>query len=430
MRVAKCFSGRQVLALCLLLATAGPVQAGRGLLLNAYGAEALAMGGADVAVARDTNAINNNPAGLTQIKDGAFDVQIYPYYALFNHSDSLGNDEATDDPAGSLLAGGYAWRLSAWPNWVAGIGLYTQGGSGIGHSDLLTKFGNRDEVSANIGVSKLASAVAWQARDNLSIGLTLGLSYAMGRQKYFFNTSDTSDPNQPFFGLRFDGGTALSANVLIGIQYQPRANWNLAVVYTSKTDLSLTGGTATLNFESIGLGKVRYANARLQGLAFPQEIDVGLSWKPRPRWLLSVEFNWLDFSRALDSTRFRADSPSNDAASLQIDVTTPLRWRDQYVYAAGVAYSLSEKTTLRAGFNVENNPIRGEFATPALNLGQEREIVIGFGRKLGGGWSLDSALEYQIPVTHRYTNSALPLGDQVQDRYGLLAVVLAISRRW
>ncbi len=413
-----------------LLFGSGQVQAGRAFLPNGYGSEALGMAGADVAVARDTNAINTNPAGLTQIRHRAFDAQIQPYISGFKHEDSLGNNELLTDPIGALTAAGFASRFTSHPDWVWGLGMYGQGGTSVGYDNLLTEYGNRDIVSANIGVLKLAGSLAWKVRENLSVGTTLGLFYSFGRQKFFPETSDNSDPTAPFFGLRFDDGSGISGNILVGIQYQPKEQWTVGLVYTSKTDLRLTGGTATLNFESVGLGRVHYDNARLEGFALPQQIDLGVAWRPDARWLVSAEFNWLDYSRALSSSRFRADTPNNPGAPANIDSVTQLRWRDQYVYAFGLAYTLSDKTILRSGFNVENNPVRGETATPPLGLGQERSISIGFGHELESGWHFDAAFEYQLPSTHSYSNPELPLGEKVDNRYALYDFMFSIARRW
>ena len=41
-----------------------------GLNLIGFGTESVAMGGADTAVARDTSALNTNPAGLGQLEIG------------------------------------------------------------------------------------------------------------------------------------------------------------------------------------------------------------------------------------------------------------------------------------------------------------------------------------------------------------------------
>ena len=52
--------------------------AANGFYLTGYGNESMLMGGADVAVARDAFAANNNAAGMTQLKGQAFDFS-YPF---------------------------------------------------------------------------------------------------------------------------------------------------------------------------------------------------------------------------------------------------------------------------------------------------------------------------------------------------------------
>jgi len=96
----------------LLLAVLGwvvPAVASNGLNLIGFGAESVGMGGADLAVARDTTAMNTNPAGLTQIRGHRVDLYGAATYALdVRHRDAFGNDRAvatnTISPPGSATA--------------------------------------------------------------------------------------------------------------------------------------------------------------------------------------------------------------------------------------------------------------------------------------------------------------------------------------
>lgn len=54
-------------------AAGDPAFATNGINLIGFGAESTLMAGADIAVARDTSALNTNPVGLTQIRGQAFD---------------------------------------------------------------------------------------------------------------------------------------------------------------------------------------------------------------------------------------------------------------------------------------------------------------------------------------------------------------------
>ena len=64
----------RMVTLLALVVTCTSAHATNGINLIGFGAESTLMGGADVAVARDTSALNTNPAGLTQIKAAVRDL--------------------------------------------------------------------------------------------------------------------------------------------------------------------------------------------------------------------------------------------------------------------------------------------------------------------------------------------------------------------
>ena len=83
-------AGAVLALLCLFPAPAHPTN---GLNMIGFGAESVAMGGADLAVARDTSAMNNNPAGIARIPGSALDVYGAIAYPLsVAHRDQFGND--------------------------------------------------------------------------------------------------------------------------------------------------------------------------------------------------------------------------------------------------------------------------------------------------------------------------------------------------
>ena len=59
--------------LALGLSASLPATATNGINLIGFGAESTLMGGADTAVARDTSALNTNPASLAKIQGHMFD---------------------------------------------------------------------------------------------------------------------------------------------------------------------------------------------------------------------------------------------------------------------------------------------------------------------------------------------------------------------
>ncbi|KAF1698622.1 hypothetical protein CSC66_17090, partial [Pseudoxanthomonas kaohsiungensis] len=140
-------------------------------------------------VSRDGNAININPAGMTQIKGTRYDGSLVPFWAFnYKHADEVNDEASMDSPLGILANQSYVTQ-AYHPDLRFGVGVFVSGGTGVGYKDLNTIYGTRDEYSAVLGVTKLASAVAWQANDKLSLGLGLNLTYSSTRQKLFPNTS-------------------------------------------------------------------------------------------------------------------------------------------------------------------------------------------------------------------------------------------------
>ena len=82
---------------CALIFCSSAACATNRLNLIGYGAESSLMGG-DVAVARDTAALNTNPAGLMQLRGPALDVYGASSYALdVGHTDLIGNNLQVDN---------------------------------------------------------------------------------------------------------------------------------------------------------------------------------------------------------------------------------------------------------------------------------------------------------------------------------------------
>lgn len=431
------------ISVALLLAMVPPAFAGHGLNVIGSGTESLGMAGADSAVARDTAAVNINPAGLTQLTTRSTDVSIEPFHTgQLGHSDVYGNDRNENDiPFGVILTSSHAQPLARWPGVVAGIGLFAQGGTGFGYENMSTVFGTKDDLSSIFGVFKLAAGLGWKANEQLSLGATLGVSYASARQKLFPNTSVApveNDPDDPsddlpgFFGLRFDGGESVAPNFKLGLQYRISPTVTLGLAYNSKTRLDLDGATLKVNYESIGLGRVTYRDAKLDGFALPQEFGVGLAWQATPRWLLATELNWLDWSDALKSTRLRARKPNAPGLpeELQtVDLRQALNWRDLYAFSLGAAWTYDEKTILRVGFDRVRNPSPRETTSPLLNVFAQNEFTFGFSRTLDPKHVFGFALQYQLPESVRYTNPNLPFGPNAQERYEVIGLIFSLAWR-
>jgi long-chain fatty acid transport protein len=399
-----------------------PALATNGINLIGFGAESTLMGGADTAVARDTSALNTNPAGLTQISRRTFDG----FGSLLRttdlaHEDALNNQHA-DNRYTLLAGGGYAQPLQNMPCSV-GVGFFTQGGAGAVFKHINTAFGTNDEMSSLFGIAKITPGFGCQVTDNLSIGASLSLVYATIEQKFFYDTS-----NAAFAGFKNEGASALRFGLKLGAQYKLNDAWTLGASYTEKTELPLTDGAAKFNMAGSGLGVVKYNNLSIKGFALPREVAIGVAFKPNEDWLLSAKVNWVNWSDAINDVTTSATDPSNALAPQSIVTVNPQNWHNQIVYALGAAYSYDDFTTLYAGYNYGKNPVPEKNSSPLLAAILESHVTLGFARKLNDTWKLTSGIEYLLPAKVTYDSPLFGNNAEVRNEGAFFHFML--SKRW
>lgn len=409
------------------LATVGltisfPAFATNGINLIGFGAESSLMGGADTAVARDTSALNTNPAGLVQIQGKLFDG----FGSLLRttdlaHEDALNNQHA-DNRYTLLAGGGYAQSLEAMPC-TAGVGFFTQGGAGAVFKHINTVFGTNDEMSSLFGIAKITPGIGCQVTDKLSLGASVSLVYATIEQKFFYNTSNTV-----FSGFKNEGASALRFGLKLGAQYKLNDAWTLGASYTEKTELPLTDGTAKFNMTGNGLGIVKYNNLSIKGFALPREVAIGAAFKPNEDWLLSAKVNWINWADAINDITTSASDPNNPTAPQSIVIVSPQNWHNQIVYALGAAYAYDDATTFYAGFNHGKNPMPEKNSNPLLAAILEDHITLGFSQKLNETWKLTSGIEYLLPAKVTYDSKLF--GKDAEVRNEGFFVHMMLSKRW
>jgi len=403
-----------------------------GLNMIGFGAESIGMGGADLAVARDTSAWNTNPAGIAQIPKRRLDLFGAGATPItMAHRDRFGNDAEVSNRNAFLAGGGYAGRLSGGPVSM-GIGVFGQGGTGSVYKDLATPFGNRDELSTLFRIAKVTPGVACRIGDALFLGTSLQVVYADIRQKVFPGTSfvDPSDSSNAFFGFESKGMKGVSAGVKLGVMYRIGGRATIGAAYTSRIPIRLKDGELTANLSATGLGKVRYRDARIEGLSLPREAGLGISFRPVRTLLLATEVNWLDWSGSIRRSTLRASDPDNPAAPPNLEAPSTHNWRDQYVLALGLAWEATNRLILRAGYNYGRNPIPAETMSPLMAAHAKHHMTAGGGYAFGPSWRTDLAIEYTLNNKVTYHNPELPFGPGAQSEGEAIAAHVMISRAW
>jgi long-chain fatty acid transport protein len=410
----------------------GLAHASNGLNLIGFGAESTQMAGADVAVARDACALNTNPAGLTQISHASAQLFESTARALdVSHQDQFGNDVGVSKKYIPVASGAYGERLGG-SDWVAGLGAFVQGGAGDVYKHLDTAFGTRDDLWSLFGILKLTAGAGYRVNDAVSLGASVAAVYAKTKQRIFAGTSifNQANPRASFFGYELDGLSGVNAGLRVGAMWQLNRDVTLGAVFANRVTLPQRNGSMDVDMNAIGLGSVHYSNARIDGLALPLELSTGASYRPDARWMIAFKWSWLNWGDALKTSTLTATGPNNPLAPSTLSSTAMLDWKNQNVLAIGVERVLDERTVVRGGFNYGRNPIPPQTLNPLLAAIGESHLTLGFSRRMGRTWAVDSGIEYLFTKSVTYTNPELPFGQNAQERDGYIALSVGLSRTW
>jgi long-chain fatty acid transport protein len=402
-----------------------------GMLLTGYGTESIFMGGADVAVSRDAFAAISNPSGMTQLAGQALDIEVIPTYDLkVTHTDAFNDHKERSNRFITVSNGAYARRFEH-SAFAAGVGLVVQGGIGWVYSGLNTNpalGGQRDDAAAMFAVIKMA--LAWEVNDQLSLGVALGVNYFAGSQELFPNTAANPSPALPsgFNGFRFKGAGGIGLNSKWGLQYRPAKDVTIGVTYSTQTSIPMKNGYLRMNFSNLGLGVVRYDNAKLEGFRLPEELAVGIAFRPAPALLVSLQDKWYNWSDAINALQLVATNPRTAGAPSKIVIPSTAGFIDQHVIEMGVAYDYDENNTLMAGFNYGRQPIPSQNVNPIFAPIVARHYMAGIVHKINPEWQIAGGVEMYMPQQATYDSPLF--GANARDYIYTEIFHFSVGRRW
>ena len=128
--------------------------------------------------------------------------------------------------------------------------------------------------------------------------------------------------------MKIDGLKAFAAGAQVGALYRMTDRLALAVAYSTGSDLDLKNGSVRADFEAIGLGRVKYRDAEVDGFRVPQQASAGASIRATDDLLLALELTWINWDSALNKVTLKAKKPNDPAAPRRLEVETDLDWRD------------------------------------------------------------------------------------------------------
>jgi len=378
--------------------SAGPAAATNGMEMIGYNPRSQGMGGADIAVDADAQAVSCNPAVVCQQAPSSATAGFSLLMPHLNLKDAGGNDVDGDQQYFPMPLLGYVHTLSTMPL-TLGVGVYAQGGMGVDFKNVNTGMGTQDQLMSEVAFLRINPIVTYRPADWVSVGATVLVGYAKMKFNFFPESYSPGRDGTPgtgddFAGMRVEDLKSWGVAGRIGTQIKLGPTMRLGAAYTTQTSLSLDDGAATLNFGGM---KAKY-DAKMDEFTWPQELEFGVAYLPIPGLTLAADAKWINWSDAINTPVLKLSNANAPGAPPQIEVPFQMKWDDQWVFAVGAEYAINAKHTVRAGFNYGKNPVPDEFLNPLFPAIVEKHLTFGYGLNLGK-WAVDVAYEHAFENT-------------------------------
>ncbi len=383
-----------IMVAVLIMAWPSAALATNGMNMIGTGAVASGMGGADVAVPAGCTAIAGNPAQLATTCNkvvSAGTALLMPKMDVKTPGSSEVGNENQTFPLPFL---GYAQRIGVSP-WSVGLGIFAQGGMGVDFREVPAGPGAKDDLYSQVAFLRFAPTVAYNVTDSFTLGASLFAGYATVNYEFF--------PNLPM-GQSVTGLSSYTLAGRLGMNYQINEKWAVGGTYTSKSSMDLENGEMKANFGAMGV--VTYKDVSMEDFTWPQQFEVGLSFRPSPKWLLAFDISWINWANAIETVKVKASNP-NVAVPPQfqnLDVPFIMDWKDQWVFALGAQYEINQNWTVRAGYNYGASPVPDETLNPLFPAIVEHHATVGFTFTYGD-FDIDFAYEHGFENTQKNTGA-------------------------
>jgi long-chain fatty acid transport protein len=206
-------------------------------------------------------------------------------------------------------------------------------------------------------------------------------------------------------------GNAVMAN--IGFQWAATKELSIGATYRPEVDFGDLTGSATITgltatgAVAAGGTAVAKGNMRIVGFKWPETIGVGVAFQATPALLLAADYKNIGWKSVMQQFHMKFTSGGQVA-----EFGLNQNWKDQNVFALGLAYKMTDAVTLRAGANLSDNPIPEANMTPYFPATVENAYTLGLGWAVSKEGSLDFSASFIPDVSVTNAGCANPGGQQ------------------
>lgn len=414
-----------------------------GIYGNGTGADAMSMGGAEVAWAADPlSAMTANPAGLGFLSKPEIDLSGEGAVLEGSFVSKTGSSGSLNSSINALPEGAFAYPVKNTPL-TMGISIapqaallanwhYEDPAGGLGGN---VSYGYQQDES-EVLLLRSALGLAWQINPELSVGASAGLLYNDNKliAPYIFQNLEpaTSSGLNGAKTLLNLNTTGFGGDATVGALFRATTNLQFGVFYQSESIINSSGNASGDPYAQLGAQPGTYAfhyDAEVKN-KFPQNTSAGFSWQFLPKLRAAAEVDWIDWAHAFDTLHISMSNGSNPALynslGRSFNDSVPLNWSSEFVYRAGFEYDVTPNLALRIGYCYGRSPVPGSTATPMTAAITAHTLTAG----IGYHWSrykVEIAYQYYIPATANVGQSGLLSGEYSNSSTTVSAHVMAIT---
>ena len=364
-----------------------------GYQLIGVGAYQKSLAGAVTAAPGSAMTAVSNPAGMARIGSRAdFSMEAFMPERSVDFSAMGGSSADSAVNMYGVPALGWAAPTSDGSNVYFGGGMFGTSGMGVDYAQTFmmpaSPMPNPDmywEGYSNISFWQMAPGFAWNVNSRYSVGATLNIDYQSVAFKQ--RVMDSSNNVISNFDLS-RGASGFGLGLGLGVLYDVNDKVTVGFNYKSKQQFApMEYQLAAGDVQHPVLGSLPAGTYKLD-LDFPQQAAIGSAFRPNKVLTLSADLKWIDWSDTMD--KLAVEGPAG--------VRFPMDpgWKDQTVYALGVAYTVNNRMNVRGGYNYAKAPFDGGQVSHNLILPAivETHYTVGMDYSLNKHWEL--ALHYML----------------------------------
>ena len=393
------------IALACAIATCLPAASfALGIRVADQDAHATARGNAFTATADNPSAIYYNPAGISQLYaptlslgtgvgknavpaeqdgEGGLRLRMGLYGITLGSEVNLGGGTRSFDISHRWQATGNFYATWKKPNspLTFGLGIYTPYGFGVWYAENNPL--RQLAISGSISYATINPVASWQVTDTVSIAAGPTINYAKTGLKRGIFATTVGD------AFEFEGtGWALGANA--GVMWRPAPKHSFGVMYRSETQVNFDGHSNTFIPTLISNRESATAN-----ITFPQNVVLGYSYRPTPKWNLEVNVDWTDWDTLNTVTLNKATG----------NVALPFNWQSSFFYEFGATYKFDGGISASAGYIYSENSVPNGSFNPIVPDSNRHIFSVGLGKQWKN-WDVDAAYQYAHGPTRNVTGLA------------------------